>query len=295
MTSSALVFQNTTFDIIDRNNQPWLKLHQMADCLYPAKGGDQSDAPSENGIRQVQKLFQRHADEFTSAMTGMIEMETAGGKQQVRIFSLRGAHLLGMFARTAIAKEFRKWVLDILDKETTQQKYSVNPTDTLTLDQCDQLRNLMLEAQSKLPKELAAKFAISGWSKLRAHFGVAYRLIPQHKFQDALALLSRHVAAQPVFPRMNAGMLPDPRLLCAVNQKWLLTLDQNNEPQYTPVPHDACVMTVPRMLQAINEPNGMFVDTKTLFEFVTATVNRLAQRCEYYENKSKGTPVKLAM
>jgi hypothetical protein len=33
----------------------------------------------------------------------------------VRIFSLRGAHLLGMFARTARAAEFRRWVLDILE------------------------------------------------------------------------------------------------------------------------------------------------------------------------------------
>lgn len=195
-----------------------------------------------------------------------------------------------------ISAKFSLIVIRAFDAiQIAQQKYSVNPADTLTLDQCDQLRGLMLDAQAKLPKELAAKFAISGWSKLRAHFGVPYRNIPQHKFQDALALLSRHVAAQPVFPRMNPGMLPDPRLLCAVNQKWLLTADQNNEPQYTPIPHDACIMTVPQMLKAINEPNSMFVDTKTLFEFVTATVNRLAQRCEYYENKSKVTPVKLAM
>jgi prophage antirepressor-like protein len=35
--------------------------------------------------------------------------------QKTRIFSLRGAHLLAMFARTKVAKEFRRWVLDILD------------------------------------------------------------------------------------------------------------------------------------------------------------------------------------
>lgn len=31
----------------------------------------------------------------------------------VRIFSLRGCHLLAMLARTAIAKQFRVWVLKV--------------------------------------------------------------------------------------------------------------------------------------------------------------------------------------
>ncbi|GJC32652.1 hypothetical protein KAM398_26550 [Acinetobacter sp. KAM398] len=38
-------------------------------------------------------------------------------KLSVRIFSLRGCHLIAMFARTDVAKAFRKWVLDVLDKE----------------------------------------------------------------------------------------------------------------------------------------------------------------------------------
>lgn len=45
-----------------------------------------------------------------------------GVEQNARIFSLRGAHLLAMFSRTNKAKEFRKWVLDVLDKETSPQK-----------------------------------------------------------------------------------------------------------------------------------------------------------------------------
>lgn len=38
-------------------------------------------------------------------------------RMKVRVFSLRGAHLIAMFARTPVAKEFRRWVLDILDRE----------------------------------------------------------------------------------------------------------------------------------------------------------------------------------
>ncbi|MGC6299300.1 hypothetical protein ACMXZB_12455, partial [Pasteurella multocida] len=43
------------------------------------------------------------------------------------IFSLRGCHLIAMFARTPIAKEFRKWVLDILDRETNQPQQLTLP------------------------------------------------------------------------------------------------------------------------------------------------------------------------
>ncbi|MDR5615566.1 MAG: hypothetical protein RAM38_15530, partial [Arsenophonus sp.] len=48
-------------------------------------------------------------------------------RMPVRIFSLRGAHLIAMFARTHIAKEFRKWVLDILDKQAINQTSSFPP------------------------------------------------------------------------------------------------------------------------------------------------------------------------
>lgn len=36
--------------------------------------------------------------------------------QKIRVFSLRGAHLLGMFARSERAKQFRRWVLDLIEK-----------------------------------------------------------------------------------------------------------------------------------------------------------------------------------
>lgn len=107
----VLTFQSITLDVIDRGGQPWITLSQVATALY--KGGGQSDVPF--AVRNIQKLFARHADEFTDSMTAVVKLPTAGGEQDVRIFSLRGCHLLAMFARTPVAKEFRRWVLDVLD------------------------------------------------------------------------------------------------------------------------------------------------------------------------------------
>ncbi len=111
-----IIFDGTELKVVDHGGQPCLTLSEVAIALY-GKGGDQSDAPLESMIRQVQKLYLRHADEFTSTMTHMVKMLTRGGEQEVRVFSLRGAHLLGMFARTERAKRFRRQVLDVLDNE----------------------------------------------------------------------------------------------------------------------------------------------------------------------------------
>lgn len=49
-------------------------------------------------------------------MTALIDVQTDGGMQKIRMFSLRGAHLIGMLSRAERAKEFRRWVLDLIDR-----------------------------------------------------------------------------------------------------------------------------------------------------------------------------------
>ena len=113
---TTLTFQNTTLSVINQNNQTFLTASDLGKAL------DYSDAD-----RSVRRLYTANADEFTAEMTALIEMPTAGGLQKVRIFSLRGAHLIAMFARTKVAKDFRKWVLDILDREVSQNANQIQP------------------------------------------------------------------------------------------------------------------------------------------------------------------------
>ena len=108
--SNSLIFQDVTFDVIDRAGESWLRVHQIGDAF-----GYQTH-------RSVLNLFTANSAEFTESMTALVEVQTPGGPQTVRIFSLRGAHLLGMFARTERAKEFRRWVLDVLEREQKPTK-----------------------------------------------------------------------------------------------------------------------------------------------------------------------------
>lgn len=113
-----LTFNGHEFNVIQHSGQPYLTLADVARALYAKEGGTQSATPST----RVRDLYRRHADEFRQDMTAVVKIHTDGGMQDVRIFSLRGCHLLGMFARTEVAKDFRRWALDVLDEHLNEGK-----------------------------------------------------------------------------------------------------------------------------------------------------------------------------
>lgn len=104
-----LTFQQTAFHPVSHKGEIWLTSSELAAAL----GYKKSDA--------VTQIFSRYHDEFTENMSTTLKMsvvrKTGIVDIPVRVFSLRGAHLIAMFATTQKAKEFRRWVLDILDRE----------------------------------------------------------------------------------------------------------------------------------------------------------------------------------
>lgn len=113
MTSLALSFNEVNFTPVHQDGQIWLTATELAKALGYAK----SDA--------VTQVYERNQDEFNSSMTLTLKLRVKGfgngnSEKESRIFSLRGCHLVAMFSKTDIAKKFRKWVLDILDREVGQ-------------------------------------------------------------------------------------------------------------------------------------------------------------------------------
>ncbi|ALJ72147.1 hypothetical protein TR70_2636 [Burkholderia pseudomallei] len=133
-TNAVLVFETVEFDVVDIHNVPWLRGPQIAGAL----GYNRDD--------RLADLYARNADEFTDEMTQLLELDTAGGRQQVRIFSPRGCYLLGMLARTDRAKSFRAWVLDVLEGRLVPQQ-----TGRLTVSQ----RLSALRYRGMLAKDLS--------------------------------------------------------------------------------------------------------------------------------------------
>ncbi|MBG5939806.1 hypothetical protein I5E82_11145 [Proteus mirabilis] len=114
VAKTDLTFQNITFEPIYQDGQLWFTSTELAKAL----GYSRTD--------NVNRVYARNSDEFTDSMTTTVKMtlvrKTGEVDVMVRVFSLRGAHLIAMFASTPIAKEFRKWVLDILDREVADKK-----------------------------------------------------------------------------------------------------------------------------------------------------------------------------
>lgn len=170
MNSLTLSFNETMFNVVRYEQDIWLTSTELAQAL----GYKQENA--------VSKIFNRKADEFTQKMTQVVENPQLPNLG-MRIFSLRGCHLIAMFARTPVAKEFRKWVLDVLDKEVLQQK--IDTRVKINTQQQTELKEIVdrrCEGSVKKRTEL--------WSRHNQHFRIPRysELLAMH-FQDAVDYL----------------------------------------------------------------------------------------------------------
>lgn len=197
----ALAFNNVQLVPVLHNNQPWIRATELARAL---------GYKDESSVRRI---YERNSDEFSPDMTQVIEItETvnltapaSGGNSDdgnghipglrimARIFSLRGCHLLAMFARTPVAKSFRRWVLDVLDKLAEQERARLAEPVRIS-DRLTSTDSLSTAASRKPLRALVHAWAqISGtphtalWPQVKAHFQLS-RIddLPESWIPDAL-------------------------------------------------------------------------------------------------------------
>ena len=100
----TIAFDGTDLRIIDHKDRVWMTAEDIGRALgYSSdrKRGAQTEPPfDERPIsRGIRTVYDRHADEFAEDETAIITVDTAGGIQQVRVFSPRGARLLAIVDR----------------------------------------------------------------------------------------------------------------------------------------------------------------------------------------------------
>ncbi|HGY3928929.1 TPA: BRO family protein [Citrobacter koseri] len=121
-------FQGFAFNPVTEGGTIWFTSTELAAAL----GYKKSDA--------VTQIYSRYHDEFSEKMSTTLKMsvvrKTGVVDIPVRVFSLRGAHLVAMFATTPKAKEFRRWVLDILDREIQHSPIAKQFTDDEIINLC---------------------------------------------------------------------------------------------------------------------------------------------------------------
>lgn len=185
---NTLTFNNNTLTTINQDSQIWLASKELARAL------------GYKDTKHLNKLYNSNADEFSDNMTKVIETsestassKTKGLKVKTRIFSLRGCHLLAMFARTDIAKAFRVWVLDILERETKTTSHQRTPLRKA----CDRLAvgNMLISDAYKI---------------VTSHYNVEHiDQIPESKLPEAVAFVYDVILARQASNTHNSKYIDD--------------------------------------------------------------------------------------
>lgn len=160
------------FNVVRYEQEIWLTSIELAQAL----GYKQENA--------ISKIFNRKSDEFTLKMTRVVENPQLPNLG-MRIFSLRGCHLIAMFARTPVAKEFRKWVLDILDREVQPKQHQLETRIKINNRQIAELKAIVdrrCEGSVKKRTEM--------WHRHHQHFKVSsYKDLLAIHFNDSVTFL----------------------------------------------------------------------------------------------------------
>ncbi|KSW37748.1 P22AR C-terminal domain-containing protein [Klebsiella pneumoniae] len=189
VAKSDFNFHGVTLNPVENVTGVWLTSADIAKAL------------GYKSTKSISNLFAQYEDEFSQGMTMVIESVTNGingstRRMKVRVFSLRGAHLIAMFARTPVAKEFRRWVLDILDREVAHSPIAKQFTDdelcrlAWMWDVTNRMQSFardLYPAMRTIKSEYAGKFY---------DFGNEFRWTFEEA-RKAIAKASEHIAYEP--------------------------------------------------------------------------------------------------
>lgn len=191
-------FAGATLYVINREGQPFVPMKPIVESM----GMDWAS--------QFTKL------KANAARWGVVEIaipSNGGPQAMVSIPLHKVAGWINSISANKVKPELRERVLryqnecdsvlwDYWSQKTVGQAmtastapYSVAPRQSLTAEEADMLRNMISGHAATLPKSQQAEFTIKAWSKLKAHFGCAYRDIPSVQFADALGIVGRHIVA----------------------------------------------------------------------------------------------------
>lgn len=183
--SQALCFNDVQFEIISRNGQPWITARQLSQALGYAREDS------------VLKIYERNKEEFSSMMSATVKMTVGLTEVVARIFSMRGCHLVGMLSRTPVAKAFRKWVLDVLDRLAAEEQAALPEVPHIKITPSTTASRKPLE---KLVKVWAAQSGIivaQCWTMVNAAFSLqSITELPEEWIPDAIAWVQGKIDEQ---------------------------------------------------------------------------------------------------
>ncbi|ALS63664.1 phage antirepressor N-terminal domain-containing protein [Pandoraea apista] len=163
--------------------------------------------------------------------------------------------------------------------------FAVNPDDVLTGEQQEVLRLMVKTHVERLPKMKQGAAATRVWSKLKAHFKVAYRQIPQSEFTEAVSIVTRTAAEWEVLdaePKGEADLIAVIEQMDALDalrqilsgDRWLLSYDDDRW-RLKLISRDAYILTENQIVGLIREPG--IISERLLPRIIAVAAERLTQ------------------
>lgn len=257
--TTQLVFKSRVLDVVEHNSELWLTSAELAKALQYKK----TDA--------ITQIYTRNLDEFTPQMSTTLNLrvvrKTGTVEMNNRVFSLRGAHLIAMFASTPVAKEFRKWILDLIEKELPAP-----PKPVVTEEK---LPSGVYTHQSKYNPYRASVF-LEGKS---IHVGV-YPTIEDAVFARHEYLRRHHVN------KVIEGN-PDIVALAGVNARLLITIE-HGQVTYSKIMHpDAITATPDNLPNVLKEYGWGKISIQQHQKIIEACVSVITRQCENLQLAAK--------
>lgn len=187
--------------LVIRDGEPWFVASDVCAALdYKNTSKAVADHLDDDERMTLTAGYGQSVDAGNGLTTGYTPAAKRGGARFTVVINESGLYALVLRSRKPEARKFAKWVtsevLPAIRKTGVYvgKPFTVNPGDVLTAEEQNTLRLMLKSAVEKLPKEKQAGAMIKGWSKLKAHFGVAYRAIPRQEFSEAVSIIARHTA-----------------------------------------------------------------------------------------------------
>lgn len=259
--ATQLIFKSHILEGVEHEGKTWFTAATLAKALEYSRGD------------KITQIYNRNADEFTESMTLNLKLRVSGkinGLQhkKVRVFSLRGAHLIAMFASTPVAKEFRKWVLDLIDKEIPQELPAPIVTE-------EKLPSGVYRCNSR-KNPYSAQVNIDGKN---IYVGV-YPTIEDAVFARHEYLRRHHVN------KVIEGN-PDIVALAGVNARLLITIEHGRVTCSKIMHPDAITATPDNLPNVLKEYGLGKISIQQHQKIIEACVSVIARRCENLQLTAK--------
>jgi len=145
-------FEGNHIDFIEKDKDIWITAEALGTGLEYA-------TPRIS----IMKLYERHRDEIED-YSSVVNLTTDAGMRETTVFNEMGAYLLIMFSTQPKAKEFRKWVVNVI-KEIRKKGYYIeesnDPYDTF-IQQADLIKKAFIDLKEQNKKLILIENKVNG-------------------------------------------------------------------------------------------------------------------------------------